>query len=246
MSSDSLLSVNLRHRVGALLVDVDFCLTAPWTVLFGPSGSGKTTLLRAIAGFVRPDAGRIAYRETVLVDDAAGVFLPAHARPVRSAAQSARLFPHMTVMANVLYGCGWYQQREQEREVAEQVMAVFQVEGLAKRMPSDLSGGERQRVATARAVLAATTAGPPGSALLLLDEPFAGLDTGLRDAILPELWGWVRERGIPVVSVTHDVAEAFQLLPDVLKIAEGRVVLQGEVCVVLAKERERLLGRLNA
>lgn len=214
-------------------------------MLFGPSGSGKTTLLRAIAGFLRPDAGRIAYRETVLVDDAAGVFVPVYARPVRSAAQSARLFPHMTVLANVLYGGGRDVQRE--REVAEQLMAVFRVQGLAKRMPRDLSGGERQRVAAARAVLAAASnsAGPLGSTLLLLDEPFAGLDTAMRDAILPELWGWVRERGIPVVSVTHDVAEAFQLLPDVVKIAEGRVVAQGQVDVVLAEERARLLGRLG-
>ncbi len=245
MSSDSLLALRMRHRVGALLVDVDLRLTAPWTVLFGPSGSGKTTLLRAIAGFVRPEVGRIAYRETVLVDAAAGIFVPAHARPVRSAAQSARLFPHMTVQANVLYGGGWGLQREQEREVAEQVMAVFRVQGLAKRMPRDLSGGERQRVAAARAVLAASTAGPLGSTLLLLDEPFAGLDTGLRDTILPELWSWVTERGIQVVSVTHDVAEAFQLLPDVVKIADGRVVAQGPVEVVLAEERERLLGRLG-
>ncbi len=241
MSFDSPLQLRISHRVGSLLLEVDLRLAAPWTVLFGPSGSGKTTLLRAIAGFVRPDEGRIVYRDMVLLDRAENVFLPPHLRPVRSAAQSARLFPHQSVLENVLYGGAG----DRQREVAEQVMALFRVQGLASRMPRDLSGGERQRVAAARAVLSAATSGQPGSTLLLLDEPFAGLDTVLRDAILPELRDWVRERGVPAVSVTHDVGEAFQLQPEVVKIAAGRVVAQGPVEEVLAEERSRLLAQLR-
>jgi len=94
MSSDSLLSLKIVHRVGVLTLNVAFELTQPWTVLFGPSGSGKTTVMRAIAGFVKPNTGRISRGESVLMDRQTGVFVPAHLRPVRSAGQTARLFPH--------------------------------------------------------------------------------------------------------------------------------------------------------
>src|SRR5579871_3010255 len=101
--SDNLLTVRMAHRVGGLRLDVSFALTQPWTVLFGPSGSGKTTVLRAIAGFVRPDVGRIVYgpMERVLVSTEERVFVPAHRRPVRSAAQAARPFPHPPAPAHV-------------------------------------------------------------------------------------------------------------------------------------------------
>ena len=105
-SSQQLLTVSIEHRVGAISLDASFALTKPWTVLFGPSGSGKTTVLRAIAGFVRPDSGSIMQGKTVLEDRAAGVFVPPHLRPVRTAAQTARLFPNMTVHSNVIYGMG--------------------------------------------------------------------------------------------------------------------------------------------
>lgn len=251
-SSASFLTVKMQHRVGTLSLDASFALTEPWTVLFGPSGSGKTTVLRTIAGFVRPDTGLIARGNDVLVnrradvDSRADVFVPAHERPVRSAGQIARLFPHKTVRWNTVYGNGWTAKPADAMDVAEQVMALFRIKELADRMPGDLSGGERQRASVARAVVSATTFGGPGAALLLLDEPFSGLDVALRDQLLSELREWLVRWKIPVLSVTHDVGEAFQLGAEVIKIADGRALQQGPVGVVLAEERRQLMEQLHA
>jgi molybdate transport system ATP-binding protein len=243
--SDNLLSLRMKHRVGALLLDIDVVLKQPWTVLFGPSGSGKTTMLRTIAGFVQPDEGLIVRDESVLVDSASGVFVPAHKRPVRSAAQAARLFPNMTVRSNIMYGSGWTSKPLDAIEIAEQVMGLFRLKGLEDRQPRDLSGGETQRASVARAVVSAVTFAGPGTALLLLDEPFSGLDTALRDDLLNELREWLERWKIPVLSVTHDVGEAFQLGAEVIRIAEGKVVQQGPVSEVLAEERLRLMEQLK-
>lgn len=240
-----LLTAEIRHRVGTLALDVKFELTQPWTVLFGPSGSGKTTVLRAIAGFVRPGAGRIAQAETLLVDQAAGVFVPAHRRPIRSAQQTPRLFPHMTVERNLLYGSGHAATSADTRRIAAEVLSLFRIADLSQRMPADLSGGERQRASVARAVVSAATLSCAQNALLLLDEPFSGLDAALRNDLLVELQTWLLERSIPVLSVTHDIGEAFQLGAEVIRIADGRIARQGPVAEVLAEERRRLLAQLH-
>jgi molybdate transport system ATP-binding protein len=125
-------------------------------------------------------------------------------------------------------------------------MTLFRLRGLAERRPRELSGGERQRVSVARAVVSATTYGGSERALLLLDEPFAGLDLKLRDELLIELRAWVARWKIPVLSVTHDVGEAFQLEAEVIRIADGRIVRQGPVADVLSEERRRLIGQLQS
>jgi len=242
----SLLSVNIRHHVGSLALDVAFELIKPWTVLFGPSGSGKTTLLRTIQGFVQPGTGRIARGNTVLFDSSSRLIVPPHLRPIRSAAQTARLFPHMTVRSNAVYGSGWTKKPQDGMATAEQIMALFRIQHLADRMPADLSGGERQRASVARAVVAAITSGSPDQRpLLLLDEPFSGLDAALRDDLLAELRAWLVQWHVPVLSVTHDVGEAFQLGAEVIKLAEGRITQQGPVESVLAEERLRLMTQLR-
>lgn len=241
--SASVLSVKIRHRVGLVPLDVEFALTQPWTVLFGPSGSGKTTLLRAIAGLVRPEQASIVRGNTVLVDRSTGVFVPAHLRPVRSAPQAAWLFPHLNVIENLLYGCG-RNSRDQAR-IAEEMMELFRLGHISERMPRVLSGGERQRVSVARAVVSAVTFTGPEPALLLLDEPFSGLDLALRDDLLARLKEWLGRRQIPVLSVTHDVGEAFQLEAEVIRIADGKVVAQGLASAVLAEERRLLVEQLG-
>jgi molybdate transport system ATP-binding protein len=241
------LSVQLRHRLDALKLDIAFRLTQPWTVLFGPSGSGKTTVLRAIAGFVQPDAGRIVSyfhrREFVMTDTANKVFVNPHRRSVRVAGQGATLFPHLTVRENIAFGA-LAQTGTTIAEVVEEAITRFQLGELAEKLPSRLSGGEKQRVAIARAATAAVSLG--NESILLLDEPFTGQDLRLRDELIEELRGWLALTGRPVLSVTHDVGEAFQLGTEVIKIAEGRVIRQGPVAEVLAGERERLLEQLNA
>ena len=235
----------MRHRQGTLIFDTAFELTEPWTVLFGPSGSGKTTVLRAIAGFVRPDSGRIVSGKGVLFNDRTRVFVPAHERPVRTAGQTARLFPHMTVRQNVLYGAGWRSKPLEELEIASEVLALFRLKDLETRMPHDLSGGERQKVSVARAVVSAITFDGPETALLLLDEPFAGLDLAMKDELLDELREWLDRWKIPVLSVTHDVGEAFHLAAEVIKLAEGKVLQTGPAATVLAEERMRLTKQLS-
>ena len=242
------LKVQIQHRLGALELNVAFTLTQPWTVLFGPSGSGKTTVLRAIAGFVRPDAGRIVScfygRDFVLTDTAKKIFVKPHKRSVRAAGQGAALFPHLTVRENIAFGARSQTEETNAAAIVEEAIARFQLPELAEKFPSMLSGGERQRVAIARAATAAVSLGQ--GSILLLDEPFTGQDVRLRDELIEELRGWLALRERPVLSVTHDVGETFQLGTEVIKIAEGRLVRQGPVAEVLAEERERLLEQLNA
>jgi molybdate transport system ATP-binding protein len=241
------LKVQFRHRVGALQLDVTFGLREPWTVLFGPSGSGKTTVLRAIAGFVRPDSGRIVSRspegDLVMTDTTTGVFLKPHERMVRTAGQGAALFPHLSVRQNIAFGAQT-QTNGSNTAVVEEAIARFRLQELTEKVPAMLSGGERQRVAIARAATAAVSAG--SGCALLLDEPFTGQDVPLRDELIEELREWLVPMRTPVLSVTHDVAEAFQLEAEVVKLADGRVVQQGHAAEVLAAERARLLEQLRA
>jgi len=223
-------------------------LSEPWTVLFGPSGSGKTTVLRTIAGFVHPDAARIVFGplQRELVDTAKHVFMPAHLRPLRSAYQSARLFPNMNVRENVLFGMAWHSHPADRQQVLEEVLGLMRLTTLAQRDTKLLSGGERQRVSVARALAAAVAFDGAEKPLLLLDEPFAGLDELLRDSLALEMRSWLTRWKIAVLSVSHDVGECFLLGTDVVRMAEGQVVEQGPVETVLADERRRLMGRLRA
>jgi molybdate transport system ATP-binding protein len=237
----------MRHRIGPLDVDVDFKLTQPWTILFGASGSGKTTILRAMAGLLRPKDAAIALkafgRPVVAVDTIAGTFVPADRRRTRLAAQQATLFPHMTVRENIAFGARLTSDGTTPKEFVDAAIGQFHLGELAAMVPAELSGGERQRVAIARAVTSAVSL--MGGAILLLDEPFTGLDVPLRDSLIDDLKRMLAVHRIPVLSVTHDVAEAFQLGAEVIKIADGKVVEQGPVEVVLAEERKRLLAQLN-
>ncbi len=224
-------SVAIRMRRGVLLVDVHVTLSAPWTCLFGASGSGKTTTLRAIAGFERPDEGRIVVGDTVVFDAAARVWVEPYRRPVRGAMQTAWLFPG-TVAKNLRAGArssetdGWW----------NRIVEVFRLAGLEERRVETLSGGERQRVSLARAVVAAVYGESGPACLLLLDEPFAGMDAALRNRIAPDLQAFLQEQGVPVLSVTHDVGEALLLRAEVVRMVGGRATAQGPAAGVLDEE----------
>jgi molybdate transport system ATP-binding protein len=239
------LTVQLRHRIGALHIDVAFHLTQPWTILFGPSGSGKTTILRAIAGILHPESAKIASHNlsasTTLTDTHARIFVPCHRRNIPLAAQRGSLFPHMTVRDQILYVFTTHPPTRRSIEdvlAIENVFTLFRISHVVDKLPAQLSSGEAQRVNLARAAAAA-------SHLLLLDEPFTGLDLTLRSELMLDLQSWAAARNLCVLSVTHDIAEAFQLNAEVIKLSEGRIVAQGPAATVLAEDRARLLAQLT-
>jgi iron(III) transport system ATP-binding protein len=175
--------------------------------LLGPSGSGKTTLLRVIAGFERPDAGRVAIAGRPVAGDGAWVE-PEHRR-IGMVFQDGALFPHLTVAGNVGFGAS-------TRSRVDECLELVGLAGRAGSYPHELSGGERQRVALARALAADPD-------VVLLDEPFAALDAGLRDSLRQEVTAILRTAGTSALLVTHDQAEALSLAGTVAVMREGRV-----------------------
>jgi ABC-type sulfate/molybdate transport systems ATPase subunit len=166
-----------------------------------------------------------------------GVWVPASQRGIGFVSQRPALFPHMDVTANVSFGLSGLDGRSRN-ECIGQMLDLFQAGKLAKRMPGDLSGGEKQRVALARALA-------PGPRLLLLDEPFTGMDADLKVSILQPLTAWLTERDVPALYVSHDVAEAFQTTSDVVVMDHGQIQAHGPAQVVLASRREQLLRQLG-
>jgi molybdate transport system ATP-binding protein len=225
------------YRRGRFVLEARFALHSSWTVLFGHSGSGKSSLLRVIAGLAQPERGRVALRGRVLTDTAARIRVAPGIgegrRRVGFVTQQAALFPHLTARANVAFGLASLAATEREARVAE-MLTLFDAERLADRHPGALSGGERQRVALARALA-------PRPDMLLLDEPFAALDVAARAIMIDKL----RESGVPVLHVSHDLADAWQTNAEALVLAGGRIAAQGEARAVLAEHRERVLGQLG-
>ena len=218
--ADDGIAARLSGRLGGFRLDVAF--TAPprgVTALFGPSGCGKTTILRCIAGLHRIEDGTLSVRGEVW-QDASG-FRPAHLRPIGYVFQEASLFPHLTVRDNLDYGRRRAAKagRPARLDLAE-VTALLGIGPLLDRAPAHLSGGERQRVAIGRALLA-----QPG--LLLMDEPLSALDRASRDEILPYLERLRDLLSIPVVHVSHDLAEVERLADHLVLLEAGRVVAAG-------------------
>jgi iron(III) transport system ATP-binding protein len=179
--------------------------------LLGPSGSGKTTLLRMIAGFERPDAGSVSVGGLVVAGPADWV--EPERRRIGMVFQQGALFPHLTVAGNVGFGAA------RDERVGE-TLELVGLGGRARAYPHELSGGERQRVALARALAA-------DPEVILLDEPFAALDAGLRESLREEVAGILRRAGASALLVTHDQAEALSLADAVVVLREGRVVQTG-------------------
>jgi len=209
------LSVAVRRRLPAFALDVAFDAPGGVTALLGPSGAGKTLTLRAIAGLLRPDAGRIAVGGRVLFDAAAGVDVPARARRVGYVFQQYALFPHLTVGENVAYGLHDLPRAERADRVGD-ALALVGLPDYAPRSPRALSGGQQQRVALARALA-------PAPAVLLLDEPLAALDVPLRRRLASELRALHERTGTPMVLVTHDPGEASRVADRVVYVDAGRV-----------------------
>ncbi|HWT31722.1 MAG TPA: ABC transporter ATP-binding protein, partial [Propylenella sp.] len=185
--------------------------------LLGHSGCGKTTLLRVAAGVEVPSAGR------VLVDGlevaSPEVFVPPERRSIGLMFQDYALFPHLTILGNVMFGLTALDRKAREQE-ARAALARVGLEHLADSYPHEASGGEQQRVALARAIV-------PRPGILLMDEPFSGLDSRLRDSVRADTLSVLRETGATAMIVTHDPEEAMRMSDRIVLMRRGRIVQQG-------------------
>ena len=189
-------------------------------VIYGPSGAGKSQLLKAVAGLMTPDQGHIELAGRRLFDSNAGIDLAPQRRQVAYLFQDYALFPHLNVRQNIGFGLqrGWRNPWSRvDGETIRYWLQAFELDHVAHQFPHELSGGQRQRVALARALAPRPTA-------LLLDEPFAALDPGLRDRMRAELDALQRKLAIPMILITHDPDDARAFGDHVLRMEQGRIV----------------------
>jgi molybdate transport system ATP-binding protein len=208
------IEVAIDLRRGDFRLDIAFASEAKVTALVGPSGCGKTTTLSVIAGLVRPQKGRVVLDGTVLLDTEQRIFVPPHRRRVGYVFQDGRLFPHLSVRTNLLFG-RWFSRRDGGVDF-EEIVELLGIGHLLRRRPAGLSGGEAQRVALGRALLA-------NPRLLLLDEPLASLDEARKDEILPYLERVRDHLAIPMIYVSHSRAEVRRLAEMVIPMGRGAV-----------------------
>ena len=220
------LEVALRHDFGPLRLDLAFEAPAGVSALFGPSGSGKTSAINAVAGLLRPQEGRITFAGESLFDAGTGVFLPPHRRRIGYMFQDARLFPHLTVAQNLRFGT-WFARQKPAAGEFQKVVELLDIAPLLARRPARLSGGEKARVALGRALLAKPR-------LLLMDEPLVALDEARKAEILPYLERLRDEARLPILYVSHSLAEVTRLADHLIVLHQGRVLAQGAVAEVLA------------
>ncbi len=218
--------IALKHDFPGFALDLAFALPRPGvTALFGVSGAGKTTVVNAIAGTFRPHQGRIVINSHVVLDTDAGIFVPPAARRAGYVFQDARLFPHMSVENNLLFGWRRAPVKASTADI-EHVIALLGLRHLLHRHPRALSGGEKGRVALGRALLSSPD-------ILLLDEPLASLDAQRRGEILPYLERLRDDAKLPMLLVSHALDEVARLADDIVVLKAGRKAAEGSVFDVL-------------
>jgi molybdate transport system ATP-binding protein len=234
-----MLELTLKRRQGRFLVDTELKAGPGITALFGPSGSGKSSVIAMVAGLSRPDSGRIVIDGRVLFDSMAGIDVAPERRRLGVVFQDARLFPHLSVAANLDFG----RDRTPEAERTIDRGAVVEVLGighLLERRPAKLSGGEKQRVAIGRALLTSPR-------ILLMDEPLAALDSNRKAELLPFIATLARRFNIPVLYVSHAMDEVLRLADTLVLMEQGRAAAVGPVEDLLARPDLRALtGRTEA
>ncbi|MDK9719554.1 MAG: molybdenum ABC transporter ATP-binding protein [Rhodospirillales bacterium] len=222
-----MLELSARKRQGDFTLDVELQAGPGITALFGPSGSGKTSVINVVAGLSRPDEGRVVVDGRVLFDSKPGVDLPPEARRLGYVFQEGRLFPHLSVAANLRFGRNRIPKAE--RSVGfDDVVEVLGIGHLLDRRPAGLSGGEKQRVAIGRALLACPR-------ILLMDEPLAALDANRKAELLPFISGLSRRFCIPILYVSHAMDEVLQLADTLVLMDEGKAVANGPAEEILSR-----------
>ena len=233
------LALDIGHRQGDFTLEAKFDVAGGLVALIGRSGSGKTTLVNILAGLIRPDRGTVAVDGETLVDRARGLFVPPHRRRIGYVFQEGRLFPHLSVRHNLAYG-RWFTPKAERHAQLDQVVELLGIGALLDRRPGSLSGGEKQRVAIGRALLA-------DPRLLLMDEPLASLDAQRKEEILPYIERLRDALGVPIVYVSHDLAEVTRLATTLVLMVQGRVAAVGPVVEIMGRaELHPLTGRFEA
>ena len=238
MTPSHAIRAQFRGAIGKFALDAGFTAPAKGvTALFGPSGCGKTTVLRCIAGLLRING--VCEIDGEIWQDENGAFLPTYKRPLGYVFQEASLFQHLSVRRNLLFGAPRKKGgRAKEAIVFDEVIDLLGIERLLDRSPRNLSGGERQRVAIGRALLSQPK-------LLLMDEPLSALDRATKNEILPFLEKLRDQLNLPVVYITHDIAEVERLADRMALMEKGRVIgfgpledLQSDPSLPLAAARD--------
>jgi molybdate transport system ATP-binding protein len=219
------LKIAVQHHFPGFSLDVSFRAPVGVTALFGRSGSGKTTIVNAVAGLLRPDQGHITVDDVVLLNTATGINLPPHRRRIGYVFQDGRLLPHLTVQQNLLYG-RWFAPKRSGVDF-DRIVDLLGIAPLLARRPSTLSGGEKQRVAIGRAILS-------NPRFLALDEPLAALDEARKAEILPYLERLRDELDLPILYISHAMAEVARLATTVVLMDAGRVTAAGPTAQILS------------
>jgi molybdate transport system ATP-binding protein len=222
-----IIAVDVQRALGSFQLKVAFAAPAGITALFGPSGSGKTLTLRCVAGLLRPDRGRVALGPRVLFDSASGADLATRDRRIGYVFQHYALFPHLSAAANIGYGLHDASPADRSARVQD-LLEMVGLSGFADRHPHQLSGGQQQRVALARALA-------PRPDLVLLDEPFAAIDSFVRDHLREQLRAIHTRTQVPMILVTHDVADVRRLADTVVLYGHGVVLEVGPTDDVLSR-----------
>ncbi len=222
-----MIDVDIQQRLGAFELKVAFRAEAPIVGLFGRSGSGKTSVVNALAGTSRPHRGHIVVNGVTLFDSARGIDLPPEKRRLGYVFQDGLLFPHLDVESNLMYGLHRAPAAARVIDPAH-VVDLLGLKSLLHRLPDKLSGGEKQRVAIGRALLAQPR-------LLLMDEPLASLDVPRQSEVLRYIEQLRDDLHIPIVYVSHAVAEITRLADTVVLLADGKALASGPVDEVMGR-----------
>lgn len=208
----TILEFDIKLKRKGFLLDVKAEITEGITGIFGPSGHGKTSLLNAIAGIIKPDSGIIKINNTPVFDSKNKRNEPIKNRKVGYVFQDVRLFPHLSILKNLKYGCI----DKKEILVFNEVVKTLKIEHLLNKNPEACSGGEKQRVGIGRAILS-------GSQILLMDEPFSAVDVNLRKEIIPYLNVVNKRFNIPIVIVSHDLQDLLSLTDNLILLKDGKI-----------------------
>ena len=213
-------NILINTKLGEFHLNVNIKLVNGINCFFGPSGAGKTSIINCIAGIIKPKKAKIVLKNNVLIDTKENKFTPIHKRNIGYVFQEARLFPHLSVKQNLLYGYR-LKQNNKKNFIYEEIISLLKLENIVKRYPYNLSGGEKQRVAIGRALLSQPK-------LILMDEPLSSLDQERKDELIPYIIKINKILRIPAIYVSHSVSETFILGNKINFIKNGKIIFSGE------------------